>query len=93
MSLLLLSFGMDHDKMVGLAYWGSYRVLGNRTGYRRKAGTFLSSIIVWNLIRKAYLIKSAFCEEPLVHIGVMDNGKEAIEWNDIMVGSLSLASH
>lgn len=45
-------FGMDHDKMVGLAYWGAIEYWGNRTDGRRKAGTFLSSIIVWNLIRK-----------------------------------------
>ena len=82
-------FGMDHDKMVGLAYWGAIEYWGNRTDGRRKAGTFLCL----EPYPQAYLIKSAFCEEPLVHIGVMDNGKEAIEWNDIMVGSLSLASH
>ena len=85
-------FGMDHDKMVGLAYWGAIEYWGNRTDGRRKAGTFSFFNHCLEPYPQAYLIKSAFCEEPLVHIGVMDNGKEAIEWNDIMVGSLSLAS-
>ena len=78
-------FGMDHDKMVGLAYWGAIEYWGESNGWPKKG---------WNFSFFHHcLIKSAFCEEPLVHIGVMDNGKEAIEWNDIMVGSLSLASH
>ena len=79
-------FGMDHDKMVGLAYWGAIEYWGESNGWPKKGWNF-------SFFNQAYLIKSAFCEEPLVHIGVMDNGKEAIEWNDIMVGSLSLASH
>ena len=43
-------FGMDHDKMVGLAYWGAIEYWGESNGWPKKG--FLSSIIVWNLIRK-----------------------------------------
>lgn len=86
-------FGMDHDKMVGLAYWGAIEYLGESNGWPKKGWNFSFFNHCLEPYPQAYLIKSAFCEEPLVHIGVMDNGKEAIEWNDIMVGSLSLASH
>ena len=86
-------FGMDHDKMVGLAYWGAIEYWGESNGWPKKGWNFSFFNHCLEPYPQAYLIKSAFCEEPLVHIGVMDNGKEAIEWNDIMVGSLSLASH
>ena len=86
-------FGMDYDKMVGLAYWGAIEYWGESNGWPKKGWNFSFFNHCLEPYPKAYLIKSAFCEEPLVHIGVMDNGKEAIEWNDIMVGSLSLASH
>lgn len=86
-------FGMDHDKMVGLAYWGAIEYWGESNGWPKKGWNFSFFNNCLEPYPQAYLIKSAFCEEPLVHIGVMDNGKEAIEWNDIMVGSLSLASH
>lgn len=86
-------FGMDHDKMVGLAYWGAIEYWGESNGWPKKGWNFSFFNHCLEPYSQAYLIKSAFCEEPLVHIGVMDNGKEAIEWNDIMVGSLSLASH
>lgn len=42
---------------------------------------------------QAYLIKSAFSDEPLVHIGVVDSEKESIEWNDVIVGRMPLSSH
>ena len=86
-------FGMDHDKMVGLAYWGAIEYWGESNGWPKKGWNFSFFNHCLFFYPQAYLIKSAFCEEPLVHIGVMDNGKEAFEWNDIMVGSLSLASH
>lgn len=86
-------FGMDHDKMVGLAYWGAIEYWGESNGWPKKGWNFSFFNHCLEPYPQAYLIKSAFCEESLVHIGVMDNGKEAIEWNDIMVGSLSLASH
>lgn len=86
-------FGMDHDKMVGLAYWGAIEYWGESNGWPKKGWNFSFFNHCLEPYPQAYLIKSAFCEEPLVYIGVMDNGKEAIEWNDIMVGSLSLASH
>mgnify|MGYP000523963055 FL=1 len=86
-------FGMDYDKMVGLAYWGAIEYWGESNGWPKKGWNFSFFNHCLEPYPQAYLIKSAFCEEPLVHIGVMDNGKEAIEWNDIMVGSLSLASH
>lgn len=86
-------FGMDQEKMVGLAYWGAIEYWGESNGWPKKGWNFSFFNHCLEPYPQAYLIKSAFSEEPLVHIGVVDNDKESIEWNDIMVGSLSLSSH
>lgn len=86
-------FGMDQQKMVGLAYWGAIEYWGESNGWPKKGWNFSFFNHCLEPYPQAYLIKSAFSEEPLVHIGVVDNDKESIEWNDIMVGSLSLSSH
>lgn len=86
-------FGMDHKKMVGLAYWGAIEYWGESNGWPKKGWNFSFFNHCLEPYPQAYLIKSAFSEEPLVHIGVVDNEKVSIEWNDIMVGSLSLSSH
>lgn len=86
-------FGMDQEKMVGLAYWGAIEYWGESNGWPKKGWNFSFFNHCLEPYPQAYLIKSAFSEEPLVHIGVVDNEKVNIEWNDIMVGSLSLSSH
>ena len=67
-------FGMDHDKMVGLAYWGAIEYWGESNGWPKKGWNFSFFNHCLEPYPQAYLINSAFCEEPLVHIGVMDNG-------------------
>lgn len=86
-------FGMDQEKMVGLAYWGAIEYWGESNGWPKKGWNFSFFNHCLEPYPQAYLIKSAFSEEPLVHIGVVDNEKVNIEWNDIMVGSLSLSSY
>lgn len=86
-------FGMDYDKMVGLAYWGAIEYWGESNGWPKKGWNFSFFNHCLEPYPQAYLIKSAFCEEPLVHIGVVDSDKNSIEWNDIMVGGMSLSSH
>ena len=86
-------FGMDREKMVGLAYWGAIEYWGESNGWPKKGWS--SSFFNHSLepYPQAYLIKSAFCDEPLVHIGVVDSQKESIEWNDVIVGRMPLSSH
>lgn len=86
-------FGMDYDKMVGLAYWGAIEYWGESNGWPKKGWNFSFFNHCLEPYPQAYLIKSAFCEEPLVHIGVVDSDKNSIEWNDIMVGGMLLSSH
>lgn len=86
-------FGMDQDKMVGLAYWGAIEYWGESTGWPKKGWNFSFFNHCLEPYPQAYLIKSAFSDEPLVHIGVVDSDKESIEWNDVMVGGMSLSSH
>lgn len=86
-------FGMDRERMVGLAYWGAIEYWGESNGWPKKGWNYSFFSHTLEPFPQAYLIKSAFCEEPLVHIGVMDKDKESIEWNDVTVGHLSLSSH
>lgn len=86
-------FGMDHDKMVGLAYWGAIEYWGESNGWPKKGWNFSFFNHCLEPYPQAYLIKSAFSDEPLVHIGVVDSDKKSIEWNDVMVGGMLLSSH
>ena len=81
-------FGMDLDKMVGIAYWGAVEYWGESNGWPKKGWdhSFFSHTL--EPYPQAWLIKSGFCpEEPIVRIGVVDGAPEAEEWNDIIVGN------
>lgn len=86
-------FGMDYDKMVGLAYWGAVEYWGESHGWPKKGWTFSFFNHALEPRPQAYLIKSAFSDEPLVHIGVVDSENESLEWNDIIVGHMPVSSH
>ena len=86
-------FGMDRDKMVGLAYWGAIEYWGESNGWPKKGWNYSFFNHALEPYPQAYLIKSAFSDEPLVHIGVVDSKKESIEWNDVIVGRMPLSSH
>lgn len=86
-------FGMDHDKMVGLAYWGAVEYWGESNEWPKKGWNFSFFNHALEPHPEAYLIKSAFSDEPLVHISVVDSEKESLEWNDIIVGRIPVSSH
>lgn len=86
-------YGMDREKMVGLAYWGAIEYWGESNSWPKKGWNYSFFSHTLEPFPQAYLIKSAFSDEPLVHIGVMDAGSESIEWNDVVVGHLNLSSH
>ena len=71
-------FGMDQDKMVGLAYWGAIEYWGESNGWPKKGWNYSFFNHALEPYPQAYLIKSAFSDEPLVHIGVVDSKKESI---------------
>ena len=86
-------FGMDRDKMVGLAYWGGIEYWGESQGWPTKGWdySFFNHSLEPN--PQAFLIKSIFKDEPLVRIGVVDSEAEPHLWNDVVVGRTYISSH
>ncbi|WP_443939355.1 glycoside hydrolase family 2 TIM barrel-domain containing protein [Pedobacter sp. MW01-1-1] len=91
--LLSPFFGMNRDKMVGLAYWGAIEYWGESNGWPKKGWNFSYFTHALEPLPQAYLIQSAFEDKPLVHIAVQDSVDEKLEWNDISVGGRSISSH
>lgn len=85
-------FGMDHERMVGLAYWGAVEYWGESNGWPKKGWNYSFFSHTLEPKPQAYLIKSAFSDVPLVQIGVVDNS-ENHEWNDVMVGGMTMSAH
>ncbi|MDP4270967.1 MAG: glycoside hydrolase family 2 TIM barrel-domain containing protein [Bacteroidota bacterium] len=86
-------FGMDRDKMVGLAYWGAIEYWGESDGWPKKGWTYSFFNHSLEPNPQAYLIKSIFKDEPLVHIGVVDNAGDKLMWNDVEVGRKNISSN
>lgn len=86
-------FGMDRDRMVGLAYWGAIEYWGESTIWPKKGWDYSFFRHSLEPNSQAYLIKSIFKpEEPMVHIGIA--GKvDTLWWNDIVVGQTRVTSH
>ena len=99
-------FGMDLDSVIGLAYWGAIDYLGESQGWPAKGwaqGVFDISL---EPKPKAYLMKSLFCEEPVVNVAVREERGERREeremrgtrreerdilWNGVVTGSEDLS--
>ena len=80
-------FGMNRERGVGLAYWGAIEYWGESSGWPKKGWNFSYFNHTLQPYPQAYLIKSAFeSDKPLVHIGVIENSGEAMEWNDVQIG-------
>lgn len=86
-------FGMDREKMVGLAYWGGIEYWGESQGWPRKGWNYSFFNHAMEPFPQAWLTKSIFTAEPLVHIGVVDNEGESKMWNDQVVGQKVISSH
>lgn len=86
-------FGMDRDKMVGLAYWGAIEYWGESDGWPKKGWAYSFFNHAMQPFPQAWLTKSIFTDEPLVHIGVVDNEGESKMWNDVMVGQKVISAH
>ncbi|MBO5881089.1 MAG: DUF4982 domain-containing protein, partial [Paraprevotella sp.] len=85
-------FEMDLDKVLGLAYWGQIDYLGESGGWPAKGwaqGAFDISLQPKPI---AYMLKSMFVDEPVVHIGVVDNNVEMM-WNGVQVGTAHMSEH
>ena len=85
-------FEMDLDKVIGLAYWGQIDYLGESGGWPAKGwaqGAFDLSLQPKPI---AYMLKSMFSEEPVVHIGVIDSDVDLM-WNDVQIGTARMSEH
>ena len=80
-------FGMDLDKVIGLAYWGAIDYLGESGGWPAKGFAQGEFDISWEPKPIAYLIKSFFSDEPVVHIGIIERPAADQMWNGIQVGT------
>jgi beta-galactosidase len=79
-------FGMNLDKVIGLAYWGVIDYLGESQGWPAKGwdnGVFDISL---EPKPKAYLMKSLFSEAPTVHIAIEEDGGGEVMWNGVKTG-------
>lgn len=85
-------FEMDLDKVIGLAYWGAIDYLGESNGWPAKGWAQGSFDIALNPKPIAYLQKSMFSDEPVVHIGIID-AAENLMWNDVQVGTQKMTDH
>lgn len=86
-------FGMNLDKVVGLAYWGLIDYLGESQGWPAKGwaqGVFDISL---NPKPKAYLMKSMFTDEPVVHIGIVETEGDGSVWNGVMTANDQLSEN
>lgn len=86
-------FGMDRDKMVGLAYWGAIEYWGESDGWPKKGWNYSFFNHAMEPYPQAWLTKSIFKDEPLVHIGVVDNEGDTLNWNDVVVGQKIISSN
>jgi len=86
-------FGMDRDRMVGLAYWGAIEYWGESDGWPKKGWAYSFFNHALEPFPQAWLTRSIFQPAPVVHIGIVDNDGESKLWNDVMVGQKVVSSH
>ena len=76
-------FGMDLDKVVGLAYWGPVDYLGESEGWPAKGWSQGVFDIALEPKPKAYLMKSIFRpDEPLVHIAGIESKQQVVTYTN-----------
>ena len=87
-------FGMDLDKVIGLAYWGMIDYLGESMGWPRKGWTDGVFDISLQPKPMAWLLRSMFKpEEPVCHIGIVDSKARQTEWNGIVFSNDGMSDH
>lgn len=86
-------FGMDLDKVIGLAYWGAIDYLGESQGWPAKGWAQGVFDIALEPKPKAYYMRSFFKpEEPVVHIAVTES-KGNVMWNGVQTGNDGQSDH
>lgn len=87
-------FGMDLNKVVGLAYWGVIDYLGESMGWPRKGWTDGVFDLTMQPRPMAYLLRSMFRpDEPVCHLGIIDAKASKTEWNGIIFSNDAMSDH
>lgn len=87
-------YEMDLDKVVGLAYWGQFDYLGESAKWPAKGWQRGSFDISLQPKPEAYLLRAMFKpEEPVVHIGIIDQKADNLEWNSVKISTDGLSDH
>ena len=87
-------FGMELDKVIGLAYWGAIDYLGESGGWPAKGWAQGAFDLSWEPKPYAYLVKSMFnAEEPVVHIGIIEHPAKENVWNGVNVGTAHMSEN
>jgi beta-galactosidase len=86
-------FGMDRERMVGLAYWGAVEYWGESNGWPWKGWHYSFFNHALQPFPQAYLIKSIFTTGPIVYIGIVDKASESQEWNEQTIGTMNVSDH
>ena len=85
-------YEMELDKVIGLAYWGAIDYLGESQGWPAKGWAQGAFNIDLSTKPNAYLMKSIFSDEPVVHISIQEQSRD-IEWNGINQKIRRLTDH
>ena len=80
---------MDRERMTGLCYWGAIEYWGESNAFPKKGWNFSFFSHALRPYPQAYLIRSAFSDEPVVRLGVVGRA-ESLEWNDVKTGAVRL---
>ena len=85
-------YEMNLDKVIGLAYWGAIDYLGESQGWPAKG--WAQGVFYIDLTTKpnAYLAKSIFSDEPVVHLCFQEQSRN-IEWNGVSQRIRQLTDH
>ena len=85
-------YEMDLSKVIGLAYWGAIDYLGESQGWPAKG--WAQGVFYIDLTTKpnAYLAKSIFSDEPVVHLCFQEQSQD-IEWNGVHQRIRRLTDH
>ena len=86
-------FEMDLSKVMGAAYWGIIDYLCESQGWPAKGWAQGVFYIDLEPKPKAYLMKSLFTEEPMVHIGIIEDGHADMMWNGVQTGNQQLSEN
>ncbi|MBQ7421523.1 MAG: DUF4982 domain-containing protein [Prevotella sp.] len=86
-------YEMDLERVLGLAYWGAIDYLGESQGWPVKG--WAQGLFDLSLEPKpiAYLVKSMFAEEPVVHIAIVEQSAPDRVWNDVQVGTEQMSEN